>query len=512
MNSTFMGLAIATRGLIASQGGLAVTSTNISNANTEGYTRQTVNQTAAGPAAVYNGRACIGSGAQVNSIDRVRDTRLDQKYWQENQALGEWETKADALNEIEEIFGEPSSNGFSTTMNGFYSALEDLSKDPSSASARENVKEEGVSVCKYLNDEAHRLSQLRQDTNSTVKTNVEEINSYTTQIAELNKKIRQAASVSADTNALEDERVGLIDKLSKLTKVSANEIVVGKQPDGTEDKILSINVDGQTLVSDGEARKLECYEIQDGSNQNGMYGVRWQDTGESFNPSNGALKGALDIRDGTGNGGEYEGVCYCINQLDKLSRTFAKAFNEGVFLDGNSYYAGHAGGVGADGSTGIRFFSFDGKSSAALIASGTDIDTAYNNVIAANISLSQDIQDDFNKIAASSATGGSENNQNISDIIKLCKDTRLFNKGNPEDFMNSIVSTLGTGSSYAQRNTDNLNKVVKNVNDRRMSVSGVSVNEETGNLTKYEQAYDASSQMVNVWNSIYKETINLISD
>ncbi len=84
MNSTFMGLTIATRGLYSSQASLSVTSNNISNADTEGYSRQVANQTTVSPAIVYSGIAVIGAGSQVNSIDRINDARLNEKYWREN--------------------------------------------------------------------------------------------------------------------------------------------------------------------------------------------------------------------------------------------------------------------------------------------------------------------------------------------------------------------------------------------------------------------------------------------
>jgi len=142
-----MGLAIATRGLYSSQAGLAVTTNNISNSNTTGYSRQTVNQVAAGPAAIYSPTATIGGGSEVKSIDRVRDPRLDQMYWQANGALGEWQAKSDTLTEIESVLGEPSDNGFSTVMNNFSSALESLSEAAGDASARANVVETGNALC-----------------------------------------------------------------------------------------------------------------------------------------------------------------------------------------------------------------------------------------------------------------------------------------------------------------------------------------------------------------------------
>ena len=506
MNSTFMGLAIATRGLYSSQAGLAVTTNNISNSNTTGYSRQTVNQVAAGPAAIYSPTATIGGGSEVKSIDRVRDPRLDQMYWQANGALGEWQAKSDTLTEIESVLGEPSDNGFSTVMNNFSSALESLSEAAGDASARANVVETGNALCQYLNDAANRLTTLRADVNASVKTTVDQINSYASQIAALNAQIGQAWAVGASVNDLEDARDNLIDKLSGLANVTVNETAAGPGPDGTTNKILSISINGAMLVNGSNARQLETYQTADG-----MYGIEWQDTKDAFDPgSGGQIKAYLDLRDGTGIGSAYKGIPYYQSQLDDFARTFAEAFNEGVYKDGTQYYPGHAGGYGADGSTGIRFFTYSGVSTADFMASGSDMAARYANITAANISLSQDVAGDPEKIAAASNSGEADNNENVNDLIAMFQDSRMFNKGTPDDFMNSIIAALGTGSAFAQNLANNKNSIVKSINDRRSSVSGVSTNEETANMTKYQQAYNASAEMITVWQKIYETTIDLL--
>lgn len=139
------------------------------------------------------------------------------------------------------------------------------------------------------------------------------------------------------------------------------------------------------------------------------------------------------------------------------------------------------------------------------------MNTVYANITAANITLSADVLGDVNKIAVASAAGETDNNENLNDLIKICKDTRLFNQGSTADFISAIISTLGSDSAYAQKIFNNSNNLVKNIGDRRTSQSGVSIDEEAANLTKYQQIYDASAKMVNVWNQIYQETIDLIS-
>ncbi|WP_132016999.1 flagellar hook-associated protein FlgK [Hydrogenispora ethanolica] len=506
MSSTFMGLSIATRGLYSSQAGLSVTSNNISNTNTEGYSRQTVAQTSVSTPASTSGGVIIGGGSEVTSVERIRQASLDNQYWRANTSLGEWEVKADALTEIETVFSDSTDDGFSTVMNDFYDALEELSNNASDTSVRTSVEAAANSLCEYLNNAAAQLEMIRDDLNTSVKTTVDQINSYAQQIAKLNDQIQQATAGGATANELEDQRTLLLDKLSGLVDISVSETVVGTNPDGTVNTILNVTVNGSTLVSGDKARQLECT-----SDSDGLYQIQWQDTGEAFEPDSGALKGYLDIRDGAG-GSEYKGIPYYLSQLDEFARTFAEAFNEGIYADGNTYYAGHAGGYSSDGSTGIRFFTYDDCSSEDFMNSGSDTESRYANITAANISVALDIQEDVGKIAASSSAGQADNSENIADLIELCQDSQMFNKGTPEDFMNSIISTLGTSSSYAQRLADNKSTIANNIDERRTSVSGVSADEETANLTKYQQAYNSSALLVTTWNEIYQTTIDMVNE
>lgn len=505
MASTFAGLSIAASGLSSSQAGLAVTSNNISNVNTTGYTRQTVNQYAVSPAAVYTGS--VGGGSQVSSIGQVRELRLDQKYWRMNLAAGEWETKANSLAELESVFDEISGDGLNAIMNDFYTVLEKLSNDPSSSAARTEVKQTGLAICEYLNSLSRELNAFRSDLNGDVKTTVNSINSYAGQIAALNQQIQLAAASGADANELKDQRSLLIDQLSKLTDVEVGETLAGTQA-GDANTLLTISINGNILVSGGNARTLL---LDSDADSGGMVTIYWQDTNEQFTPAGGELKAYLELRDGAGSGSDYKGAVYYLDQLDIYARTFAKAFNEGLYASGESGYSGHAAGVGADGSTGVRFFSYDGKSSTELMASGADMDSVYANITAGNLSLTSDILADINKIAAASASGEAGNNENINSLISLSQDTRMFDTGAPLDFINSIVTTLGSASSYAQRLSTKSAAVLTSIETRRSSLSGVSTNEETANLTKYQQAYEASAKVMSVWNEIYQDTISMVN-
>ncbi len=497
MNSTFTGLSIATRGLYASSAALLVTNNNLSNANTDGYSRQVINQSAFTPAAVYNSKYILGAGAEVNSVDRMRNYRLDQKYWQENSTLSELQTKSDMLTEVQTVFGETEDAAFTTVMNDFTDALEDMTTDPSSSSTRIALQQAGVSLCEYLNTCSTDLTQLRENINGEVKVTAEQINSHAEQIAALNEKIRVAAASGASTNDLEDQRTLLIDELSGLVGINVTQTTVGKLANGNDDIVLSITVNGATLVNNGEAQQLECVE-----NSEGMYSLQWQGTSDSFEPTGGELQAYMDLRDGTGSNSEYKGIPYYLEQFDNFAQTLAQAFN-GV----------HASGYGLEDSsgntsTGINFFTYLNNGTAVSSSTLTN----YSQITAASISLSAEVLENTNYIASASDKGGTDNAENISDLIDLMADTDMFNPGTPQEFMNSIIATIGTIGEYTETIASRQSTFVNNIDTRRASVSGVSTNEETANLTKYEEAYNASAMMLNTWSEIYATTINMVSD
>lgn len=500
MASTFAGLSIAGRGLSASQVGMTVTTNNMSNIDTAGYSRQVVNQTSVGPAAVYSS-SLVGAGADVTSVDRVRSFRLDQKYWQQNSAASSWEAKSTYLEQVESVFGSTDTNDISTVMDEFNAELENLATDPSSETARAVVLEKANALCATLNDAAVQLTRLRSDVNSDVNTTVEQINSYTTQIADLNKQIGVAKAAGASTNELEDQQGVLVDELSGLVGID-----VTKSDDG----VFTITVAGNTLVSGNKAQQLECYTVTDTtSDQYGMYGIRWADTGTDFDAGDsGALSGYLEMRDGTS--ATSKGIPYYMNQLDEATRTFAQAFNEGV-TDGTTDYSGHADGVGLDDTTDIRFFSYNDLSSADLMASGSDIDGVYQKITAANISVSKDIQEDIDKIATASTDGDDGDNENINDMISICEDANISGNATLKDLYSSIIATVGTASAYAATEYERTNARTTYIDTSRASVSGVSSDEETINLTKYQSAYDASATMVSAWSEIYDTTIKMVN-
>ncbi|SDE48490.1 flagellar hook-associated protein FlgK [Sporomusa acidovorans] len=508
MASTFAGLSIANRGLTAAQVGLTVTTNNMSNIDTDGYSRQVVSQTSIGPAAVYSS-SLVGNGVEVTSVDRVNSFRLNQKYWQENSSASELEVTSNYMEKIEDVFGTTDSSDISEALDTFEAELETLADDPTNESIRKIVLSYAKSFCDTLNTAAEDLESIRDQLNTEVNTAVEEINSYASQIAELNRQISTASASGASTNELEDQRDVIVDKLSGLVGISVTE---------ADDSTYTITVDGVTLVKGDEANELECYTVTDSdSDSYGMYGIRWAESGKDFDSGDsGSLTGYLQMRDGST--ADSKGVVYYMNQLDKFAQTFAQAFNEGVTVTSDSgtetTYSGHVDGVGIDDdeTTGIRFFTYDDVSSADFVDSGSDLEEAYSNITAANISVSKDIQDDTTKIAASSTAGEESNTDVLDDLIDICSDVNISGNSTATEMYNLIVATVAGDSASAETAYSSKSATATYINTSRTSVSGVSSDEETVNLTTYQSAYAASASMVSAWSEIYDTTISMVDD
>ena len=177
MSSTFLGLNTAYTGLQAANSALNTTANNISNAETKGYSRQEVTTQAADSIRAFTSYGCVGAGVETLSIERVRDSFYDEKYWANNSKLGEYESKQYYMACIEEYFCDDDSiKGFNTIFNEFYGSIEELSKNPGDTTVRQQAIGYAGNVTAYFNDMYTNLKKLQDDVNQEIKVNIDRIN------------------------------------------------------------------------------------------------------------------------------------------------------------------------------------------------------------------------------------------------------------------------------------------------------------------------------------------------
>ncbi|GMG95579.1 flagellar hook-associated protein 1 [Tepidimicrobium xylanilyticum] len=469
------GFNTAVLSLLASQRSLYIVNHNISNMNTEGYSRQQGAQRATSP---YNlpGIGFLGTGTEIYDIYRVRDSYVDFKYWNENAPKGEWVIKKDILTELEKLFGEPSKSSFRQYLDDFYTALDNMSKKPADSSYREPVRENALALTKHINETASRLHELREETVVSIDTKVRKINSIAVQIASLNRQIYFNELDGRKANDLRDKRDLLIDELSQIVNVRVDESKDGK---------LRVNISGVSIVDHTEINYISMdmdYEEN--------ISIRWSN-GSLVNLRSGELKGLLDLYNGDGKDNSYRGIPYYQKKLNDFAKGFAEAFNRQ-----------HEKGYKLGGGQGGDFFEFDPLNPAATIT------------------LSDLIMEDLANIAAAgSEPGSAEDNRNLLQLIALRDSGEFFDgivdmdgnslpKGTPDDFLKSIISNLAVDSMQGKRMYDTQNLILKNIESKRNSISGVSYDEEMADMVRFQHTYVASARMISTLDAIMDVTIN----
>lgn len=235
---TLQGLQTALSGLLAEQQAIDVTGHNITNANTEGYSRQrAVLQTnepmrIAALSSVTGEGGQLGTGVSVATYTRIRNTYLDAHYRAQNTALGAAGAQAEELQQAQGAFNEPSSSGLASQLSAFWGAWGDLANSPTSEAAKVGV----VSAATQLTGTLHQLDAQLQNVEGQATAQYAAltgpsgaIQGNAAQIAQLNHQIKLSLQAHQQPNDLEDRRDLLIDKLSSLASVT-----VTKESDGTD--------------------------------------------------------------------------------------------------------------------------------------------------------------------------------------------------------------------------------------------------------------------------------------
>lgn len=219
MSGLFGTLHVGKSGIFANQRSIDVTSHNIANANTEGYSRQRAELQTERPFCTPSmnnaaGAGQLGRGVNVADINRIRDTFLDYQVRIELGVQGKYAGRHKFLNEIENIFNEPSETGISTLLGNFFDGWQELSKQPHSSNARTVVAEQSKALTDELNHLYGQLHKLKDNAKTSIRQDLNDVNSILDQMERLNEEIIQVTAAGQKPNDLLDRRDLLLDQLS----------------------------------------------------------------------------------------------------------------------------------------------------------------------------------------------------------------------------------------------------------------------------------------------------------
>ncbi|MDR1250060.1 MAG: flagellar hook-associated protein FlgK [Treponema sp.] len=330
MTSTFAGIEIGKRGVVAHQQALNTTGHNLSNASTEGYSRQRVEMSAFEP--IYlpglnreETPGQIGQGTIIERIERIRDRLLDQRIVAQASGEGYWTARDPYVRMMEHLYLEVGDNSMRSRMDAFWDSWQELSNYPGDTAPRQAVVERGKTLVDSIHEQYKQLKSLQNMANEDIQLTVGRVNEFSKQIAALNQDIQKIRAQGDNPNDLLDRRDLLVDKLSGIINLTVD----SRDPDE-----YMIHTAGTILVQGKIGRQ---FDLEQGIATEGYAKIVWQDTEDDAHFAGGSLAALVDLRDIT--------LREEIQNLDTMTMHFVDLVNEI-----------HRKGYGVNGTTGLDFF------------------------------------------------------------------------------------------------------------------------------------------------------------
>jgi flagellar hook-associated protein 1 FlgK len=441
------GLEIARKALSSYQLALSVYGNNIANVETPGFSRKRPVFGEAEALDMPLGR--IGLGVDTRTLERLRDVYLDTAYRKENTAYAKHESLEQCLSEIEMAFSEPSDTGLGDILRDFWDAWQELANQPEGATPRSYVVSKATSLCTSLSHLSSQLTRMRENIDMEVAGVVGDINSIAERVAYLNGRIVEAEVSGNEAGDLRDKRDLLIDELSGLAEVQVFE---------SDDGAVSVKIGSESLVERKTAVLLGT-SVR-GDNNVVITDVTLGAGGRPIRVTGGRLGGLLQSRDTT--------IPSYLARLDEIARTLVEEVNRL-----------HRTGFDLSGAPGGDFFDPAG-------------------LAAASIRVSDAVQADSTLLAVSS--DGTPGNGAVALGISDLRLAGLFGaeRASSEDYYASLVADLGIEAERATESKDAEKLLLTEIDSRRESVRGVSIDEEMTNIVASQHAYQAAVKLVTV--------------
>lgn len=449
-------LGIALNSLLAEQGAMEVTSNNIANANTPGYTREQADLVEQQPVRI--GNLVFGEGATLQSIESIRDPVLGMRIQQENQVQGKLSSFLDGASQVQSLFNETQGVGLENVLSQFFNSFQALSTDPTSIPLRQGVLSAAQNLVNTFHQESSSLSQIKSGLDQNVTQDISQVNQLTTAIAKVNSQINSAQVSGQSPGTLIDQRTELVNQLSNLMGISVTNGETGAYTISTQN--------GMPLVVGNQS-----FTLQTGLDpSSGTQHVFFNGNDITSTITGGELGGTLQARD--------QLIPSVQNQLDSLAAGLVSSVN-----------SQNTAGYDLAGNAGGNFFAPLSASAGA----------------ASQISLA--ISDPSGIAASSDGTVGS--NGNATALANLLSQP-IINGQSVTDFYAGMVNSLGNQVSFATSQQQAESALAQQLQNQLQSVSGVSIDQEAANLVMFQQGYEASAKVVSVVDQLMETTINMV--
>ncbi|EMJ5882045.1 flagellar hook-associated protein FlgK [Enterobacter cloacae] len=537
----------AMSGLSAAQAALNTVSNNISSYNVAGYTRQTTVLGASN--STLTGGGWVGNGVYVSGVQREYDAFITNQLRAAQTQSSGLTTRYQQMSKIDDVLSD-STNSLSTTLQDFFKSLQTLVSNAEDPAARQTVLGKADGLVNQFKTNDQYLRDQDSQVNTAIASSVEQINNYAKQIANLNDQISRLTGVGAGSspNDLLDQRDQLVSELNQIVGVE-----VAVQDGGTYNVSFG---NGYTLVQGSKANQLAAVKSSADPTRTT---IAFSDevSGNIEIPekmiTTGSLGGLLTFRS--------EDLDKARNNLNQLALAFADAMNKQ-----------HEAGFDANGDAGGKLFDFGSPAvvtnsrntgTAAMTATvadstkvqATDYKLQFNGTdwtitrsdktsftmatdasgnlsfdgLSVNVTGSANAKDSFivkpvsdvivnmelkfkdeSKLAmASASNGGESDNRNGQKLLDLQNSKVVGGNKTFNDAYASLVSTVGSSTAALKTSSETKANVATQLTKQQQSISGVNLDEEYGNLQRYQQYYLANAQVLQTASTLFDAIINI---
>lgn len=448
-------LSIASQSLEAQQEGLQVSSNNIANINTPGYTRQVASFEEQAP---FSSSIGGGGGVQVEQVQSVRDSVLGILINQQTQTQSALTSLQQQLNPVQTMFSDQGGAGLGTAIDGFFNSLQQLSTDPTDGAQRQAVITSAQTMAHTFQQVAGSISNQQSGADQEIVQNVAQVNTDLGQIAKLNGEIADVQNSNQNDSELVDQRSTLLNGLSQLMGFNVS--------DGGNSQVTLTTANGSPLVVGTSSTPLTLV-----ASGNGMHDIYSGNTDITASITGGSLAGLIQARD--------QVLPQLSAQLDTLASGIANGIN-----------ALNTAGFTPSGAAGGNLFTPPPASGAAGVLA---LATTDPNAIAA------------------SADGTAGDNSNLLAMAGLQQQT-IAGGQTPDNAYANIISSVGSVIAGANTQQQASQLVLTQLQNQNSAISGVSLDEESVLIDQFQSAYQASARIVTMVNTLTGLAINLGKD
>jgi len=458
-------LSVANSALKAAQAQVSTAAQNVANANTEGYSRQQVIQTAR--PGTQRPEGALGLGVQISGIERVRDNFLDASFRTETTRAEGFRSQAELLSQVESLTGEPSEFGISRAMDRFFNSWIELATSPEEPGSRSSLRQQAEVLTLRFNDLGSALDRVAIDGADRLEQSASRLRGLTNDLISANQAVVAAEAGGRQAPDLRDSQDRVLDELAQLLPLE-----VQRNNDGS----VRVTVKGVGLV-DGPVEKPIQLDFT-----NNQWRLQIQGIGIPLAESEGRLGGVMAALN--------KEIPQLRQGLDEIASTMVSTVN-----------SIHRGGTNPLGQEGVDFF-FQPR----------DADGNPLSVSSTSFRLSDAVQSSPLAIAAGQGSNpglvepidpNEPPNRYLSGSNGIASEIAALRNGPTGGFdlgagarWGDVLLTVSTKVRQSQESAQTFSSLARRADLNRTEVSGVSIDEEMVRLIQAQSAYGAAARML----------------